>query len=294
METLYRLMSFGLKVEEIPVTSSGTIKTKNHLQWIKTRRAIEERRRLLAIPQQQQFQHQATEDGAMEIDTNVLLTTATASAHNDVGGDIIVHPGIHDVLIAKGGKSNHWGNIDFQGLMATSLPEYTSLPKRSARRKEIRAELIQAVYAGKGRFLEMDDERVSGSSSRNNASDCAIGSGHNNAGTTTGPGGNSNGSPGKKKVVAGDWWREITDEEELDGRIKSVIYDYSRRLEAKRNIRRYKSDTTQFSGLEGTNNINIKRRRLFIERGDGNGATGGRGDDEYGGSDPCLSACGFT
>jgi hypothetical protein len=311
METLYRLMSFGMKVEEIPITSSGAIKTKNHLQWIKTRKAIDERRRVMAIRErrweerrrqqlQEQHQHQhhpATGDdggSGMESDSTTstsLTTTATGSIDNH-GGNIIVHPGVHDVLIAKGGKSNHWGNIDFQSLMGICLEEYNNLPKRSIRRKEIRTELIQAVYACKGRFLEMDDEIVrninnnTATTTDTNSSSSSTTITNTNCTIVGSINSNSNNNPSttvnKKKTVSRDWWREITDQVELDTRIKTVIYDYSRRLEAKRNIQRNKSCTTKFSALDGMNINNIKRRRLISDHGDDDHHNDGTSSNDVG------------
>lgn len=40
-ETQYKLMTFGIPVSEFPITSTGAIKTKHHMQWIKTRKAID-------------------------------------------------------------------------------------------------------------------------------------------------------------------------------------------------------------------------------------------------------------
>lgn len=289
-------MSFGIKVDEIPVTSSGTIKTKNHHQWIKTRKAIDERRRVLAIRQRRQDEHrqqlEIQQRQQQQQRTGGLLhhhipmhmtfnappiasamsvacataTTTTSSVGTNEGPPrpIIVHPGVRDVLIARGGKSNHWGNLDFLCLLGSKLQEYKGLPKRSARRKEIRVELIQAVYSRNGRFLEMDDEIVSNVGS-NKASSKING---NN----------------KKKIDSGDWWRQITDEADLDDHIKTAIYDYSRRLEAKRNLQRSTGGTSKFSGLDGTDmNINKRRRRLVTDNVDPSDHGGGGSESGPGG-----------
>jgi hypothetical protein len=267
METKYNLMSFGIKVNEIPMTSSGTIKTKNHQQWIRTRKAIDERRRVLEIRQCRQEEQSHTSSGALPNSARAAAAPTSAN-HRDGPGSIIVHPGIHDVLIAKGGKCNHWGNIDFQCLMGIHQNEYKDLPKRSPRRGEIRDELILAVHERGGRFLELDSEIVSN--------------------------GSHNKSP-KKRTDSGDWWREITDRSDLDDRIKTAMYDYIRRLEAKRNIQRNKSGTVKFSGLDGTT-MNNKRRRLLLVNGEPALGDGGRGGTEGDvGSDtgdfPCGGGC---
>jgi hypothetical protein len=234
METKYKLMTFGIKVDEIPVTSSGTPKTKNLLQWIKTRKAIDERRRVLAIRQLRGEEQRQQRIAALAvrnkpaIDFNASPTMSSASGNVDytVGsaataidrdslGTIIVHPGIHDVLIAKGGRCNHWGNIDFLFLMSMHQQEYKDLPKRSPRRKEIRDKLIQAVHERNGRFLEMDNEIVSTSNNRHNKCTSGVSRSGNN----------------KTRSDSGDWWREITDQADLDDRIKTAMYDCIRRKE---------------------------------------------------------------
>ena len=45
VELIYSLMAFGIPSDQIPVTSTGTIKTKNHLQWIKFLREKEKAER---------------------------------------------------------------------------------------------------------------------------------------------------------------------------------------------------------------------------------------------------------
>jgi hypothetical protein len=41
LEILYKLMSYGIPVDLIPVTETGNVKTKHLAQWIKVRKAIE-------------------------------------------------------------------------------------------------------------------------------------------------------------------------------------------------------------------------------------------------------------
>ena len=40
-DTLYWLLTVGIPVSEIPLSSNKTVKTKNHLQWIKNRKTFE-------------------------------------------------------------------------------------------------------------------------------------------------------------------------------------------------------------------------------------------------------------
>ncbi|KAG7337853.1 hypothetical protein IV203_012738 [Nitzschia inconspicua] len=61
-DTVHQLTTFGIPVHEFPLSSTGTVKNRNHLQWIKTRNLIEKER------------------------------------SESMGFSGIVHPGVHDVL----------------------------------------------------------------------------------------------------------------------------------------------------------------------------------------------------
>ena len=131
METQYSLLTFGIPVQELPLSSSGTIKTKNHIQWIKYRKANDEAREAL------ESNHKAN------------------GKYRFVG---IFHPGIHDVLFSRGGNSSHYGNMELQSLMAVRRTEYNSASSRKERR-QICQDIINIVHNEKqGRFLEMDRE----------------------------------------------------------------------------------------------------------------------------------------
>jgi hypothetical protein len=79
IETQYALMTFSIPVHEIPISSTGTLKTKNHLRWIKVRNAI---------------------------DTARTMTTASrgGSSNDDIDtrSTFIFHPGVHDVVSIGG------------------------------------------------------------------------------------------------------------------------------------------------------------------------------------------------
>lgn len=119
-ETRYQLMSFGIPIQELPVSSTLTIKTKNHNQWIKCRIAIENAR-------------------AEGRDTSGWIT----------------QPGIHDILFSPGGNPNNQGNLQFRQMMDARLDEYFSTSKRKPK-KDIRDKIIAAARVNGGRFLELN------------------------------------------------------------------------------------------------------------------------------------------
>ena len=121
-ETHYELMTYGIPVQEIPLTSGGNIKTKNLLQWIKTRRSIDTLR----------------QDGDV-----------------DSVPKIIVHPNIHDVLFSRGGNPQHLGNKDFHHFLAGMNDQYNDASMNRDNMEKIRHELISSVRSKNGRFLQV-------------------------------------------------------------------------------------------------------------------------------------------
>lgn len=122
MENQYRLMTYGIPVRGIPVTSTGTIKTKNHLLWLKHRRIFEMER---------------------------AKDPSIVSSWVDV-------PNVNDVLFrAGGGNSHHYGNIEFEQTVEMYLPAYNATNDRTVK-KDIRNEVIELVKSNNGRFLEMN------------------------------------------------------------------------------------------------------------------------------------------
>jgi hypothetical protein len=121
-ETSYALMSFGIPVQEIPLTSGGNLKTKNLIQWMKTRKAIDTFRR-----------------GGVSV------------------WNIIMHPNTHDVLFSRGGNAQHLGNKDFHQCLAVMNASYHSSLQRDDTER-IRNELIQSVSSQNGRFLQVNKD----------------------------------------------------------------------------------------------------------------------------------------
>ncbi|KAL3923130.1 MAG: hypothetical protein SGILL_001833 [Bacillariaceae sp.] len=124
LETQYKLMSFGIPIQELPISCTGTVKLKNLHSWIQSRMAIDEAR-------QQGF------------DTSSL----------------ILHPGTRDVLFSKGGNARNQGNLEFHQLMEARILTYNGTSSRKEKR-EIRDGIISTVCSRSGRFLEMTQTGV--------------------------------------------------------------------------------------------------------------------------------------
>jgi hypothetical protein len=124
LETQYELLTYGIPVHQIPTTYIGKIKVKNHLQWIKTRKAIDELR-------------------------------ASSADVTNLDCRIICHPGLHDVLFSRGGNAGYPGNVEFRQNVSERLDKFLST-NGEARRK-IRDEIVACVEARNGRFLQLHE-----------------------------------------------------------------------------------------------------------------------------------------
>jgi hypothetical protein len=126
METQYELLTFGIPVHMLPISSTGTIKTKHFLQWIKIQTYIDNIREM-----------------------NYSRPGSLGEAFP------IVYPALQDVLFSKGGNISHYGNIEFRQLLLTHMEAYNSLSCR-VKRKEFRRKIIDSVIQErKGRFLQL-------------------------------------------------------------------------------------------------------------------------------------------
>ncbi len=120
-QTHYELLTYGIPVQDIPLTSGGNIKTKNLLQWVKTRKSIDKFR-------------QNGDHGSAAM--------------------IITHPSINDVLFSRGGNPQHPGNREFHQFLTLMHSRYSNAVHREET-ENIRNELIRSVIVINGRFLEV-------------------------------------------------------------------------------------------------------------------------------------------
>lgn len=117
---MYSLMTFGIPADQLPVTSTGTIKTKNHTQWMKFLQAKEQ---------------------------------AEARGEEFEG---IECPGVNDVLFSLGRQTwCHPGYAMFRELLEIHYPRHnasTSLEEKMA----ITWQIVEEVERKGGRFLVRD------------------------------------------------------------------------------------------------------------------------------------------
>ena len=124
LETQYQLMSYGIPVNQLPLTNTGNIKTKHLFQWIKARRAIDKARQNVS--------------DAGDLCNNM---------------NIISHPGRSDVLFSRGGNARHYGNVMMVEDIASRLEEFKLNTKN---RDVLRKEIMAAVSQRGGKFLTLN------------------------------------------------------------------------------------------------------------------------------------------
>jgi hypothetical protein len=113
-------MAFGIAADQLPVTSTGTIKTKNHSQWIK------------------------------------FVKEKEKAEKQGIKFDAIEYPGVTDALFSLGRHTwNHPGYAMFRGLLESYHDRHssaTSLEEKQA----ITWEVVKEVENKGGRFLTRD------------------------------------------------------------------------------------------------------------------------------------------
>lgn len=123
-ELKYKILGFGINPEMIPVSESGTIKTRNFLQWMETFKSVE---------------HEPYGSS---------ITTAG-------GRQAVDCPGTNDVLFHRGKSCQyHPGNVAFRGMLESKKRQH--LAANQTMKKEIAWEIMAEVERRKGRFLSWD------------------------------------------------------------------------------------------------------------------------------------------
>jgi hypothetical protein len=118
-EAAFSLMTYGIPADLIPVGADGEIKRRNHLEWIKYRKTLEEYETSGAV-------------------------------------DWIEIPNNTDVLFGKGRTiQQHIGNMRLHALVEERLEEYSACGSRKEK-KEISEGIVAQVKEASGRFLTQE------------------------------------------------------------------------------------------------------------------------------------------
>jgi hypothetical protein len=127
IEIQYNLSGYGIPSDQLPVTDSGNVKTKNLNQWIRVRKVFE----------------------------------GTASAGENqrqrMSQSIIECPGSNDVIFRLGqAYLCHPGNVHFRGLIESKLDDHNAATSSEAK-VNITWWIIEQVEQNGGRFLTWDN-----------------------------------------------------------------------------------------------------------------------------------------
>jgi len=121
LELGYKIMSFGIHSEMIPLTDNSTIRTRSHIQWLEARESIE--------------------------------SYSYGSFQSTTGDRVTVEcPGINDVLFHRGKSCKyHPGNATFKGMLEAKKNQH--LIANQTEKKEIALDIMEEVEKKNGRFL---------------------------------------------------------------------------------------------------------------------------------------------
>lgn len=123
MELQYRLKSYGIPVDLIPITDTGNIKTTNLKQWMRLRKIVEVG---------------MTPDGTKTNEVSIVECPRS--------NDVIFRPGTSMLC--------HPGNVVFRGLIESKQDRITV---KRAEKEEVALEIIREVEKSGGRFLIWDN-----------------------------------------------------------------------------------------------------------------------------------------
>ena len=111
----YKLIGFGIPASHIPDTDTGAVKVKNHIQWLKVRKLLE----------------------------NNPMAAA----------NICECPGINDVLFRRAGSCMaHPGNSRFKNLIEAKKDEHKASNQKE--KKEISISIVEHIERQNGRFFK--------------------------------------------------------------------------------------------------------------------------------------------
>ena len=137
MEIQYHLHGYGIPVDQIPITDTGNIKTKNLFQWIRVRKYLESLR------------NHNTGNSYVSSDSE---SSAGSSIHNTIDC-----PNMNDVIFrGKHAYLSHPGNSMFRGLIESRYEEHNKLTTTDAK-VQVTWSIIDEVEKKNGRFLVWDN-----------------------------------------------------------------------------------------------------------------------------------------
>ena len=158
IELEYKVNSYGIPVDLLPLTSTGNVKTSNLKKWMHLRSAFEED--VLAYGYQGRGwgnQNYTTTTASTNAAAAAASTSSTGMDNKNYYYDMIECPGSSDVVFRRGkAVMNHPGNVAFRSLIESkcSLHEGATQTQKNAIAKNVVDTMIEVRG---GRFLVWDE-----------------------------------------------------------------------------------------------------------------------------------------
>ena len=185
MECFYSLMQFGIRVDTIPIDSSGNIDTRSHAAYWEKKR----REELAGMPRDTNNAEADMEDvdfgDIAENDFDFDLLGLDADGSDEKGPNSFVcdwdqsqsilpnqqsstvdslpqqpawksSPGSVDILLGRGKSiQNHPGNIRYRTIIETNLDRFESATQRGAK-AELVKDVLQQIYSSGANFWRLE------------------------------------------------------------------------------------------------------------------------------------------
>lgn len=231
IEIMYKLMSYGIPVDLLPLSEVGCIKTKHISQWIKARRfqeAIDNHRRNNTVQQH----------------NNNNNTTSASPPNLPI---VIECPLSTDVVFRNGQSSmSHPGNVMFRGLLETYYEQHrsaTTIQEKVAITWKVVDEVLEARH---GRFLTWENIGVNSFQDNSTVLEEVQESG-----------------------VMG-WWTPLEDPEKIRVKVATSLRDETKRIQGIRQQQESTGGTYRFLlGSHNNNNVIPRNDLGKRKRGDG-------------------------
>jgi len=158
------LLGYGIPVDMLPLTHTGTLKFKYHSQWISFRPAVEAKLRSSLLRPKNDLERNQKRLLQQELPYSLQSSTAdncninSNSIHNNNPRKLLVEcPGSYDVIFRKGKTcSNNPGNIFFNNLIEDTYFQHIQAETRNQQKIKLIWNVIETIELNRGRLLEWD------------------------------------------------------------------------------------------------------------------------------------------
>ena len=143
IELRQRLLGYGIPVDMLPLTHTGTLKFKYHSQWISFRPT-----RLILKQEELPYALQSS---------TAYNNRNTIRNNNNARKLLVECPGSYDVIFRKGATClNNPGNVVFNNLIEETYFQHIGAETRNQQKIKLIWDVIETIELNRGRLLEWD------------------------------------------------------------------------------------------------------------------------------------------